>query len=105
MGSSTRNKSVSFEPRHYVPNIEKKEFGSQQIDLNNVEDTFVDKLNLDKKTITEVILFLIIFLKPKLPFIVGYKGFRRGIRSGNYYGQNFKETSLNAKNTLLMHSK
>lgn len=52
-----RNKSVSFEPRQYVPNIEKKEFGRQPIDLNNVEETFIDKLNLDKKPVSEVISF------------------------------------------------
>lgn len=52
----TRNKSLSFEPRQYVPNIEKKEFGRQPVDLINVEETFVDKLNLDKKPVTEVIV-------------------------------------------------
>lgn len=51
---NTRNKSVSFEPRHYVPNIEKKEFGSQPVDLTDVADTFVYKLGLDKKPVTEV---------------------------------------------------
>jgi hypothetical protein len=52
--ASTRNKSVSFEPRNYVPNIEKKEFGRSQVSLNDVPNTFIDKLNLDKKTVTEV---------------------------------------------------
>lgn len=32
-----------------------------------------------------------------LPYIVGYKGFRRGVTSGNYYGKNFIDTSLAAK--------
>ncbi len=53
---TTRNKSSAFEPRQYVPNIEKKEFGRQPVDLNNLEETFVNKLNLDKKPIAEVII-------------------------------------------------
>lgn len=32
-----------------------------------------------------------------LPYIVGYKGFRRGVKSGNYYGKNFADTSVSAK--------
>jgi hypothetical protein len=32
-----------------------------------------------------------------LPYIVGYKGFRRGVKSGNYYGKNFADTSISAK--------
>lgn len=32
-----------------------------------------------------------------LPYIVGYKGFRRGVKSGNYYGKNFSDTSVSAK--------
>jgi len=70
-----------------------------------VEETFIDKLNLDKKPISEVIFKYLFFINFQLPFIAGYKGFRRGIRSGNYYGKNFKETSLDAKNTLIMNSK
>ena len=31
---------------------------------------------------------------PKLPYIVGYKGFRPGVISNNYYGKNFREISL-----------
>ena len=31
---------------------------------------------------------------PKLPYIVGYKGFRPGVVSNNYYGKNFREISL-----------
>ena len=49
-----RNKSVSFEPRNYVPCIEKKEFGREPVPLNDVADTFVDKLGLDRKPISEV---------------------------------------------------
>ena len=29
--------------------------------------------------------------KIELPYIVGYKGFRRGVVSDNYYGKNFRE--------------
>ncbi len=29
--------------------------------------------------------------KIELPYIVGYKGFRRGFVSDNYYGKNFRE--------------
>lgn len=36
-----------------------------------------------------------------LPYIVGYKGFRRGVKSGNYYGKNFLDTSKCAKVSLL----
>jgi len=45
---------VSFEPRKYVPNIEKKEFGREPVDLSNVAGSFVEKLNLDKKPVSEV---------------------------------------------------
>ena len=30
----------------------------------------------------------------ELPYIVGYKGFRRGVVSDNYYGKNFREVAL-----------
>lgn len=39
--------------------------------------------------------------KSELPYIVGYKGFRRGVKSGNYYGQNFIDTSLSAKKDII----
>ena len=35
---------------------------------------------------------------PKLPYIVGYKGFRPGVVSNNYYGKNFREISLVTSN-------
>ena len=56
-----RNKSLSFEPRKYVPNIEKKEFGSVPVSLSNVAETFINKLNLDKQPITEVINLYLFF--------------------------------------------
>jgi len=34
-------------------------------------------------------------------YIVGYKGFRRGVRSGNFYGKNFIDTSISAKDELV----
>lgn len=43
--------------------------------------------------------------KSDLPYIVGYKGFRRGVKSGNYYGQNFIDTSLNSKKDILNRNK
>jgi hypothetical protein len=36
-----------------------------------------------------------------LPYIVGYKGFRRGIKAENYYGKNFRETSISSTNHAL----
>lgn len=39
--------------------------------------------------------------KSDLPYIVGYKGFRRGVKSGNYYGKNFNDTSISAKKDIL----
>lgn len=39
--------------------------------------------------------------KSDLPYIVGYKGFRRGVKSGNYYGQNFIDTSITSKKDIL----
>ena len=35
---------------------------------------------------------------PILPYIVGYKGFRPGVVSNNYYGKNFREISLVTSN-------
>ena len=35
---------------------------------------------------------------PKLPYIVGYKDFRPGVVSNNYYGKNFREISLVTSN-------
>lgn len=52
--ATKRNKSVSFEPRKYVPSIEKKEFGRDPVSLQNVPETFVNKLGLEKKPISEV---------------------------------------------------
>ena len=89
-----------------MPNVEKKDLNQQLIDIKEISQTFVNKLNLEKKTISEVIINkYILILSLKLPFIVGYKGFRRGIRSGNFYGKNFKETSLDSKNNIIMNSK
>lgn len=34
----------------------------------------------------------------ELPFVVGYKGFRSGIYSRNYFGHNFHDTSIDARN-------
>lgn len=34
-------------------------------------------------------------------YIVGYKGFRRGVKSGNFYGKNFIDTSMSAREELL----
>lgn len=36
-----------------------------------------------------------------LPYISGYKGFRTGVKSGNYHGGNFIETSSYARNKYL----
>ena len=58
------NKTATFEPRNYVPSIEKKEFGRDPVSLNGVADTFVEKLGLEKKPVSEVILnifFLFLF--------------------------------------------
>ncbi len=30
----------------------------------------------------------------EIPYIIGYKGFRRGVVSDNYYGKNFREVAL-----------
>ena len=53
-----RNKSVTYEPRNYVPCIAKKEFGRDPISLDNVPSTFIEKLGLEKKTIDEVNLYI-----------------------------------------------
>lgn len=54
----------------------------------NMSDAFKKVINYDKKPITE------------LPYIVGYKGFRRGVVAGNYYGKNFREVSLTSVNKI-----
>ena len=33
-----------------------------------------------------------------LPYVVGYKGFRPGIKARNYHGENFHDSSLKARN-------
>ena len=53
-----------------------------------MSDSFKKAINYDKKPITE------------LPYIVGYKGFRRGVIAGNYYGKNFREVSLTSMNKV-----
>jgi hypothetical protein len=52
----------------------------------NMSDSFKKAINYEKPVITE------------LPYIVGYKGFRRGVVAGNYYGKNFREVSLTSIN-------
>lgn len=52
--AAKRNKSVSFEPRNYVPTIEKKEFGREPVSLEDVPQTFIEKLGLEQKPISEV---------------------------------------------------
>jgi len=56
---------------------------------NDLCDSFKKILQMDKEPVQE------------LPYIVGYKGFRRTVRAGNYHGKNFREVSLNSKNTLM----
>ena len=34
----------------------------------------------------------------ELPYVVGYKGFRVGVRARNYHGENFHDASLKARN-------
>ena len=34
----------------------------------------------------------------ELPYVVGYKGFRVGVRARNYHGENFHDSSLKARN-------
>jgi hypothetical protein len=51
---------------------------------------------MDKEPVSEVLNQI-----KKLPYIVGYKGFRRTVKSGNYHGKNFREISLNSKNNML----
>ena len=63
--ASKRNKSVTFEPRNYVPTIEKKEFGREPVPLNDVAETFVNKLGLEKKPTSEVIKKIFIFFTYK----------------------------------------
>lgn len=55
---------------------------------NDLSESFKKFLNYDKKPVEE------------LPYIVGYKGFRRGVKSGNYYGKNFREVSVTSMNTI-----
>lgn len=55
---------------------------------NDLSESFKKILNYDKKPVEE------------LPYIVGYKGFRRGVKSGNYYGKNFREVSVTSMNTI-----
>ena len=52
--ATKRNKSVSFEPRNYIPCIEKREFGRDPVSLDNVPETFVEKLGLESKPLSEV---------------------------------------------------
>jgi len=57
---------------------------------NELCESFRKLLKLDKEEVKN------------LDYIVGYKGFRQGVRSGNYYGKNFREISLNSINTEKM---
>lgn len=34
----------------------------------------------------------------EVPYVVGYKGFRVGVKAGNYHGENFHDISLKARN-------
>jgi hypothetical protein len=52
----------------------------------NTSDSFKKVINYEKPIITE------------LSYIVGYKGFRRGVVAGNYYDKNFREVSLTSIN-------
>jgi hypothetical protein len=40
---------------------------------------------------------------PELPYVVGYKGFRVGVKSGNYHGENFHDSSLRARTDFKLH--
>jgi hypothetical protein len=36
-----------------------------------------------------------------LPYVGGYKGFRTGVKAGNYHGSNFIDTSITARSNYL----
>jgi hypothetical protein len=56
---------------------------------NDLSESFKKILNYDKQPVEE------------LPYIVGYKGFRRGVKAGNYYGKNFREVSTTSMNNVI----
>ena len=64
-----------------------------------MSSTFKTLLDMDKKTVKDV--FILFFNNFQLHFIVGYRGFRRGVKAENYYGKNFRETSLTATNNMM----
>jgi len=85
--------SIFIKPISYLnkDRIENEEnFSKTTIDKNlgngTLGNTFQQMLSLEKPEITE------------LPYIVGYRGFREHVKAGNYYGKNFRETSLTTIN-------
>ena len=72
--------------------MEEQKARCDNIDLNGLSPTFTKILMEGKDEETEVIFILI-----QLPYVVGYKGFRTGVKAGNFYGTNFQDASLTAR--------
>lgn len=62
-----------LERKEHIPEIEKAE--------ENMSEAFKNSIKIKRDG-------------PTLPYIVGYKGFRPGVVSNNYYGKNFREIAL-----------
>jgi len=85
------HQSIFQKPITYL-NMDKinsnKSTSTMKDDKNELCESFRKILHMDKEPVQE------------LPYIVGYKGFRQTVKSQNYHGKNFRELSLNSKNTL-----
>jgi len=104
LNNEAKKNNESFTPTddrnaHNVNELEKLEqTGFRSKIVNNVEDKH-EKL---PEKFKEILLEKEIKeFKSDLPYIVGYKGFRRGVKSGNYYGKNFNDTSISAKKDII----
>ena len=94
-----RNKSTSMDPSKAILNtlngVNNSSNGANGGNTqtgeftNDLSESFKKILNYDKQPVEE------------LPYIVGYKGFRRGVKAGNYYGKNFREVSTTSMNNVI----
>jgi len=86
------HQSIFHKPMSYL-NVDKinanKTVHTVKDEKNELCESFRKILQIDKEPVQE------------LPYIVGYKGFRRTVKSGNYHGKNFRELSLNSKNNMM----
>ena len=83
--TSVFHKPISYLNYDKIIEQEKKEDEIKHYLGDDLSDGFRNSLSIKKPDV-------------ELPYVVGYKGFRVGVKARNYHGENFHDSSLKARN-------